>query len=123
MFKKITSLLAVALLAVGLDQGCEPGAAFADTACPSGYICWYDNADGTGFLAWASVTGHAQTVCYQLSTASRNKASYIINNSLSDWFVYDGGSCETTPGHIYPLSRGAMSTAFNNDITSYFRSN
>ncbi len=121
MFKKVLAFLAVSLLVFGLDEGCDPGAAFADTACPAGYICFYDNADGTGFLAWASVTGHTKTVCYQLSTASRNKASYIQNNTTSTWVVYDGASCETTPGVIYPLSRGAMDSAFNNDITSYFR--
>lgn len=124
MRKKIVAVAAVALLMFGLDEGCNPGAAQADTACPSSdYICWYDNSNFTGFLAWASVGGHLKSVCYQLSTAARNKASSIINNSDSDWIVFDGGSCETTPGVIYAHSSGAMGTAFNNDITSYYRSN
>lgn len=122
--KKILAFLAVSLLAFGLGAASAPGAALADTACPtSNYICFYDNANGTDFLAWASVGGHLKSVCYQLSTDARNKASYIVNTSDSDWIVFDGGSCETTPGAIYAHSSGAMGSAFNNDITSYYRSN
>lgn len=123
--KKFLEFIGVALLALGIGAVAVPGPALADTACPStsGYICWYDNSNFTGFLALASVSGHLKSVCYQLSTASRNKASSIINNSDSDWIVYDGGSCETTPGVIYAHSSGAMDSEFNNDITSYYRSN
>lgn len=94
----------------------------ARAGCPSGSICFYNYNNGTGLLEQVSASIRDRSVCYALPALSSNRTSYIVNSTGYVWFVFDGGSCQTTPGHIYAWSQGAMGGQFDNSITSYFKS-
>lgn len=118
--KKTVSLIAAAVLASGLAVIGTDTPALAAT-CGSTSICFFDNSNGTGLLETDSTSIRVKSICYTVASLVNNKTSYIVNGSASYWYVFDNGSCSSTPGTIYPHSQGAMNSDFNNNITSYYR--
>lgn len=119
MYKHILGFVVAGLLALsGSLVMSTPALA---VSCPNGSICFFNNPDGTGSLDQRAASIIPRTQCQVMGTYVTNRTSYIYNNSDSAFFVYDGGSCQTTPGRIYARSSGRMTGIWNDSITSYFK--
>lgn len=118
--KRRISMAVVSLLAA-MVGGMAISSPAQAAPCPNGSICFFNGSDGTVLLDQRAVSIIPRTVCQVLGTYSTNRTSYIKNNSDETFFVYDGGSCQTTPGRIYARSEGRMTGQWNDSITSYFK--
>jgi hypothetical protein len=117
MIKRIVAALALALGVVAIPSGAQA----ALPACPSGYICFYENSDGTGLLSSTQAAFIPRSICQKMTTYETNRTSYIYNHSSSSFVVYNGTTCSDTPGTIYPNSAAAMNSQWNDVISSYFK--
>jgi hypothetical protein len=92
-------------------------------SCASGYICFFDNTNGTTLLEQALATSYPRSICESWSgqTYKDNKVGYIVNNSGYSFVVYLNYSCSGTSAPVYANSQGAMNSTWNNSISSIFR--
>lgn len=119
--KAAMSLLAVVLAAIAGFGVASPARAAA-VSCSSGYICFFENSDGTGLLEAIQVSFIQRSVCRKLGTYSTNRTSYIANRSPELFHVYNGTTCsDSTVGTIWPNSSGPMNSTWNDVISSYFK--
>lgn len=89
--------------------------------CPSGYICFIENSNPIGGAA--EPIPQTWTGCRKLTTLD-NRTSYIWNATGYTWHVWEYNSICDHPqgtGTIYPNTKAAMSSAWNDNITHYHR--
>lgn len=115
---KATTLATLAAILVGVGLTATPAQA---VSCPGGYICFYNNPDGTVLLDQILVSSIQRSVCRRLPTTATNRTSYIANRSSSAFNVYDGGYCSDAPGYIGPNTSGRMTGIWDGTISSYYK--
>lgn len=114
-FRRIFTALAVIVLAVGLDEGCQASAASASPAgCLAGYACQYRNLNYTGDLyQWtAGFIQQQPGRCWNLTASANNSATALYNNTGANIIWWNGPNCTDigyglTPGHGVALLPGA----------------
>lgn len=119
--KFVHRFVSATVLFVSLLAGIFVATPAQAVTCGGGYLCFYDNTNGTGFLASTLASSRAHSICYAESAVINNKVGYIINNSGYDFVVYDNSSCSGASAPVYAWSRGAMNSTWNNKISSTFR--
>lgn len=116
--KWLSRLLGVLLIVAGCTLAGTPAAA---VTCSNGYICFFDNLNGTSLISRTLATAYARNNCYPLYEVENNSISYIYNNSDSTFYVWLNGSCSSTRSPVYARSQGAMNSQWNNSISSMLR--
>jgi hypothetical protein len=87
----------------------------------NGYFALYSDSAGTVMIEEGLASSFAKSVCYQVAPLGNNLTKYIKNHTNSYFYVFDNGSCSSTPGTIYPNSVGAMTGVWYNTISSFYR--
>lgn len=121
MIKRMLAGLVV-LVAILSGVGVSSPAAQAAVSCSSGYICFFENSNGTGLLESTAVSIIPRSRCIALGTNQTNRTSYIANRSSELFFVHDGRTCSDASGTIWPNSSGPMTGVWNDSISSYWKS-
>lgn len=114
MCKAIALFVSLLIVGAGVLNAQRPASA-------AGEFALYDNSNGTGFMEGGTTSAYLLNRCYSVASLDNNRTSYIVNSTGSYFYVFDNGSCSSTPGTIYPNSRGAMSGVWNNSISSFYR--
>jgi hypothetical protein len=115
--RHVLKVLCAALISIGLIGIGSPAQASTYT------IYFYDGFNESGLLLQRSSLSSPLHQCYTMSSTVTNRTSSIKNDSNSWWYVFDGTTCSGTIfGTIYPNSIGNMNSQWNNDISSYYRS-
>lgn len=120
--RRIFAALAVMLLAVGLDEGCEPGAAQANPAgCIPAYTCQYRNLNWTGDLyQWTAAFIQSQpNRCWNLTGSANNSATSLYNDTSANFYYWTGANCTQTAYALFSgHSTALLSGTYNDQISS-----
>lgn len=122
--RRLAMFLVAAMATMVAGTGVLTPNAASAVSCPTsggGYICWFENSNGTGLLESTRVSLIERSRCRTLGTYSTNRTSYIKNTSAELFHVYNGTTCSDTPGTIWPNSEGPMNSTWNDVISSYFK--
>jgi hypothetical protein len=87
-------------------------------ACTDEWICFYDcTNNGCGHWFTNSSINGCQMMGYdRLGNWMGDRTSYIVNDGLWPFLVYDYYNCSGAVGTIYAHSQGAMDAYWNNHI-------
>jgi hypothetical protein len=115
--RHVLKVLCAALISLGLIGIGSPAQASTNT------VYFYDGFNESGLLLQKNAGLAPLHQCFAMSSTVTNRTSSIKNDSTSFWYVFDGTTCSGTVwGLIYPNSIGNMNSNWNNNISSYYRS-
>jgi hypothetical protein len=115
--RRLLAALCAAVFSIALITVASPAQASTNT------VYFYDGFGESGLLLQKNAGLAPLHQCFAMSSTVTNRTSSIKNDSTSWWYVFDGTTCSGTVfGSIYPNSIGNMNSNWNNNISSYYRS-
>jgi len=87
--------------------------------CSSGYICIYQDTQGTSLIAKKYWTDWQANYCYGMSSLY-GRVGYVVNNSPYTIVVYLNDSCSGTYSDLWAYSYGPMDNTWRY-MRSWFR--
>lgn len=117
---KIRNVLAMLIVLAAIVAAGPSPALAARPLCGTGYVCAYDNLDGSSRLFKLYWSNWAQSLCYDLGRYG-GKISYIVNDSDHYFEISKTRSCSGEIAPIYPYSFGPMNSDWDNAGWSTYR--
>lgn len=113
--------MALAALLVAVMGSAVMATTAQAVTCPDGFLCLFNNPDGTASIYVVLPSNLERSRCYQLPTSATNRTSYVWNRSNNVFSVFDGGYCQTPPGTWYAQRQGRMTGSWDNSVSSFFK--